>query len=267
MASYHREVYQPSFEDGPTYALQDDEVEEARARLPLLIVIALLVLASFAGVVWLAYNQGLERGMGGTPTVISAPDLPIRTLPPEDGAEVGLTGLKIYNDPVPADEEAETSTLAQLPPTDAPMPDPLPAPAVQETAVQQTAAVAPVPPPPVETAPAAVQPAPVAPAPQVAAPPPAAPPAPTVASAVSGGALLQVGAYPSEELAQEAWQNFRAQFPGVATGLSSDIQRADLGERGIWYRVRVGPFADESSAVTACDRLKADGGNCFVAAP
>ena len=44
MASYHREVYQPSFEDGPTYDLQDDEVEDARARLPLLIVIALYVL-------------------------------------------------------------------------------------------------------------------------------------------------------------------------------------------------------------------------------
>lgn len=263
MASYHREVYQPSFEDGPTYDLEDDEVDDARARLPLLIVIALLVLASFAGVVWLAYNQGLERGMVGTPTVISAPDLPIRTLPPDDGADVAYTGLKIYNDPVPPDEEAETSTLAQLPPADAPLPDPLAAAPAAEPAATQ----APAPPPP--ATPAVQAPAPAA---QVAPPPPAPVPAPAASSAaavsaVSGGAVLQVGAYPSEELALEAWQNFRAQHPAITSGLTSDIQRADLGERGVWYRVRIGPFADEGSAVTACDRLKADGGSCFVAAP
>jgi cell division septation protein DedD len=265
MANYHREVYQPSFEDGPTYDLQDDEVEDARARLPLLIVIALLVLASFAGVVWLAYNQGLERGLVGSPTVIAAPDLPIRSLPPEDGTGLEYTGLKIYNDPVPVDEEAETSTLAQLPAPSAPLPEPLPGPPPAQTASVQA-------PPAVEPPTPAVTPAPApapAPAAQIVAPPPAVTPAPPAASgsAVSGAAVLQVGAYPSVELAEEAWQNFRAQHPVVASGLASDIQRADLGERGIWYRVRVGPFADEGTAVTACDRLKADGGNCFVAVP
>ena len=79
--------------------------------------------------------------------------------------------------------------------------------------------------------------------------------------------MLQVGAYPSEDLAEEAWQNFRAQHSGEVSGLTRDIQRADLGERGVWYRVRLGPFADEGAATTACDRLKANGGNCFVAVP
>jgi len=265
MANFQREVYQPSFEDGPTYELDDDEVEDGRARLPLLIVIALLVLASFAGVVWLAYNQGLERGLVASPAVIAAPDLPIRSLPPEDGSAIQYTGLKIYNDPIPPDQEAETSTLAQLPPSTAPMPDPLAA------APQPEVAPAPQAPPPAAQVAAAVQtpPPPAQPAAQPAAQP-VAPPVQAASaqiSAASGAAVLQVGAFPSEALAEEAWQNFSSLHPTVVAGLTRDIQRADLGERGIWYRVRLGPYSDEGSAVSACDRVKADGGNCFVAAP
>lgn len=247
MANYHREIYQPSFEDGPSYDLQDEEVEDARARLPLLIIIAFLVLASFAGVVWLAYNQGLERGLVAAPAVIEAPATAIRTLPPEDSSGVAYTGLKIYNDPIPPDEEAETSTLAQAPPSAPlpPQPEPLPAP-VQAAEAQPAAAIA------QPSAPPTPEPAPAAPAP---------------AAVVSGGALLQVGAYPSEVLAIEAWENLRAQYPAFAGGLTPDIQRADLGESGVWYRVRVGPYADDAAASAACANLVASGGSCFVAAP
>jgi cell division septation protein DedD len=253
MANYHREVYQPSFEDGPTYDLQDDEIEDARARLLLLIVIAFLVLASFAGVVWLAYNQGLERGLVTTPAVIDAPETPIRTLPPEDTSGVSYTGLKIYNDPIPPDEEAETSALAQTPPSEASMPQPEPLPVPEQ---------------PVETeAPASAPPDPTATALQQPTPAPVQAPAATAASALSGGAVLQVGAYPSELLALEAWENFQAQHSAIVAGLSRDIQRADLGESGIWYRVRVGPYPDEAAASAACESLMANGGNCFVAAP
>ena len=255
MANYHREVYQPSFEDGPTYDLEDDEIEDARARLPLLIVIAFLVLASFAGVVWLAYNQGLERGLVATPAVIDASATPIRTLPPEDASGVPYTGLKIYNDPIPPDEEAETSTLAQAPPPAAPLPQPEPLPAPGQPAEAQPPASAS--PPPGASAIAPPPPAPVqAPA-----------PATTTASVVSGGAVLQVGAYPSEALALEAWVNFQAQHSVIVAGLSRDIQRADLGDSGVWYRVRVGPYTDDAAASAACESLIANGGNCFVAAP
>lgn len=255
MANYHREVYQPSFEDGPTYDLQDEEIEDARARLPLLIVIALLVMASFGGVVWLAYNQGLERALVSSPTVIAAPETPVRTLPAEDGSEVPYTGLRVYNDPIPPEEEAESSALAQVPAAapEAPLPEP-PPPAPVETAAVEPSVPAP--------APAVPPPAPSAPA---AAPAPA--PAAQTASAVSGGAVLQVGAYPSEALALEAWQNFQLEHSALAAGLAPDIQRADLGDRGIWYRVRIGPYADDTAASAACESLVASGGSCFVAAP
>src|SRR5882672_8897530 len=117
MASYHREVYEPSFEDSATYELQDDEVEDGGARLPLLIVVALLVLAAFAGVVWLAYNQGVARGRASAAVVIAAPEGPVRTAPTDSGGEATpYTGLKVYAQPVPPDQEAQSSVLAQAQP-------------------------------------------------------------------------------------------------------------------------------------------------------
>jgi cell division protein FtsN len=264
MANYHREVYQPHIEDGPTYDLADEEVDDARARLPLLIVIALLVLASFAGVVWLAYNQGLEHGLVAAPAIIDAPGVPIRTLPSEDSVSVPYTGLKIYNDPIPPDEEAEASNLAVVQPTETP---PSAAPVLQAT------------PQPVVTLAPAPQAQPVAAVTPQATPQPVQStptPAPTIAataatvpasSAASGGAVLQVGAYPSEAMALDAWETFRAQHGAMVRGLSEDIQRADLGENGIWYRVRVGPFTSDVAASAACENLIANGGSCFVAAP
>ena len=74
MNNQQRGVYQPSMDNIPIYDLSDDEVEEEEhSRLPLLIVIALLVLAAFAGVVWLAYNQGVARGRAGATVIIAAP--------------------------------------------------------------------------------------------------------------------------------------------------------------------------------------------------
>ena len=54
-----------------TAAEEDEDVEGS--RLPLLIVLALLVLAMFAGVVWLAYTQGVARGRAETPVLAAEP--------------------------------------------------------------------------------------------------------------------------------------------------------------------------------------------------
>jgi len=79
-------------------------------------------------------------------------------------------------------------------------------------------------------------------------------------------AVLQLGAFESQELANGAWAGFRARF-SVLGQLTPDILRADLGAKGVVFRLRAGPFADRTAAVDACTQLKAAGGNCFVAAP
>jgi len=107
-----RGIYQPLAEKVPLYDLPDEEIDEERSRVPLLIVIALVVLAAFAGVVWLAYNQGVARGRAGTSIVIEAPNGPIRVAPADAGSPTPFTGLKVYSQPVPPDQVAQSSTLA-----------------------------------------------------------------------------------------------------------------------------------------------------------
>jgi len=288
MNNLQRGIYQPLADKVPIYDLADEDPEEERSRAPLLVVIALIVLAAFAGVVWLAYNQGVERGRQGASLVITPPEGPVRVAPP-DAAPAPFTGLNVYNDPVAPEQEAKVSALApQAPPPAAPPPpppptaapqirlsQPPPAPATPAAAPARSVAAAPAPAP----APAAQRPAAAAPAPAPAAPaqtaqaarPAPAPAAPAAASAgasraLSGAAVLQLGAFESQELANGAWAGFRARFSALGQ-LAPDIQRADLGAKGIVFRLRAGPFADRAAAADACAQLKAAGGNCFVAAP
>src|SRR4029453_14628061 len=98
MSSVQRGVYQPLADRVPIYDLRDEDPEEERSRAPLLVVIALVVLAAFAGVVWIAYNQGVERGRQGASLVISAPEGPVRVAPPaESGSATDFTNLQVYN--------------------------------------------------------------------------------------------------------------------------------------------------------------------------
>jgi cell division septation protein DedD len=79
--------------------------------------------------------------------------------------------------------------------------------------------------------------------------------------------LLQLGAYTSEERANEAWRSFRARHAAIAGSLSNEIQVASIPDRGTLYRLRIGPFPDRAAAMAACDALKAKGGACLVAHP
>ncbi|MBX9746028.1 MAG: SPOR domain-containing protein [Hyphomonadaceae bacterium] len=45
-----------------------------------------------------------------------------------------------------------------------------------------------------------------------------------------------------------------------------DVERADLGQRGVYYRVRAGYFADRTNAARFCDRIRQMGQDCIVAA-
>ena len=69
----------------------------------------------------------------------------------------------------------------------------------------------------------------------------------------------------SQRSAEGARTNFRRlqQRHSVLTNYSLNVQRADLGDRGVYHRVRVGPFA-RSAANTLCARVKSQGGDCIV---
>ena len=298
MINPQRGVYQPRIEDSQIYDLSEDEPEdEERSRVPLMIVIAFIVSAAFAGVVWVAYNQGVARGRASNVVVVSAPEGPVRTQPANAGSSTPYTGLKVYGEPVPPDQEAQGSALAQeRPPEAAPrqvqvVPATTEAPPVRLNPAapivsgtpqqppaarppQRAAAPPPAPPPPLPTVQRAAAPPPPPPAPppqRIASAPP--PPAATTASApsngvaLSGKAVLQIGSYESIEIATNAWNTFKARHASVAGALSEDIQKADLGAKGTWYRLRIGPFADRTAAASACDQLRSEGASCLIATP
>src|SRR6218665_2010809 len=107
LANHNRRVYEPSDEVRVFDGAEDEEDVEG-SRLPLLIVLALLVLAMFAGVVWLAYTQGVARGRGETP-VLTAAAGPEKIAPQQPGGtNVPYQGFKIYEQPAPQDDAGDT---------------------------------------------------------------------------------------------------------------------------------------------------------------
>jgi hypothetical protein len=330
LANYERRgVYEPNDEVRVFDGAEDDEDVEG-SRLPLLIVLALLVLAMFGGVVWLAYTQGVARGRGETP-VLTAAAGPEKVAPQQPGgANVPYQGFKIYEQPAPPDDVADAAPeagkeAAKPAPAAAPAEKPAPVAAtpVQTPKPAPVPVTAPPPPKPTQTvaatpAPVTVKPAPIkpvapaahpaaaAPAPksmaaliqqsnsapatpaggpasgaphqlsgsatgaprQLATPATAAPikvaAASAAAKASGGGYVLQIGSYKSQADANASWKAYKAKHAALLSGYNSDVQQADLGEKGTWYRLRVGGLADKEVAAALCERLKADGGACIL---
>ncbi|HXC56201.1 MAG TPA: hypothetical protein VNU97_12960, partial [Rhizomicrobium sp.] len=231
MANYERDA---RTDDVRVFDGGEDEEDVEGSRLPLLIVIALLVLAAFGAVVWLAYQRGVAQGHSEVPRTIAAEPGPARIAPPNaGGTPTPYTGLKIYQQPAPSDEEANADT-APPPPSDVPPTKPAavaatPAPPPAKPVVTPTPTVAPKPVPtmaakPVVAAKAVVAPAakPVVPKPApvqaavaapVKPPPVVQPPVDTPVAAPTppaGGGLLQIGAYKSEADANAAWTAYKA---------------------------------------------------------
>jgi len=101
------------------------------------------------------------------------------------------------------------------------------------------------------------------------APPPSAPvaTAPAMAPAAApaaGGYAVQVTSQRSEAEAQSAFKSLQAQFPSQLGNRQPIIHRADLAEKGTFYRALVGPFASSEAAAAMCSNLKAAGGSCIV---
>lgn len=87
---------------------------------------------------------------------------------------------------------------------------------------------------------------------------------PTAPAAV-GDFVVQVSSQRSEEAARTAFSGLQRRFPSVLGSQSPDIARADLGTRGVFYRVRVGPMETRVAAADFCQSLKNAGGDCIVA--
>jgi cell division septation protein DedD len=79
-----------------------------------------------------------------------------------------------------------------------------------------------------------------------------------------GNFLVQVSSQRSEADAQASYRSLQSRYASVLGDRNAVIRRADLGEKGIYYRAMVGPFASREQAVALCGSLKAAGGDCVV---
>jgi cell division septation protein DedD len=86
--------------------------------------------------------------------------------------------------------------------------------------------------------------------------------------AASGkGYFLQLASLRSEDGAKREWSQIKKKHGGLLGALSMKVERADLGSRGIFYRLLTGPLPNEATAKDLCRQLKDAGQACLVKRP
>ena len=165
--------------------------------------------------------------------------------------------------PAPAPQQA----AAAAPPPAAPQQvafaePPMPAPPMPQAAPMPVPAAAPV---------AQAAPQPVAADPQPVA---AIPPQPQVAAADPAPApakptkfVVQVGSKQNQTEALATFADMQQKYPSLLASYRPMVQKADLGTKGVWYRLRIGPIVDKTAATKLCGQLKSQGHpDCLVMA-
>jgi hypothetical protein len=176
-----------------------------------------------------------------TPTSAIAPPVAKPAAPAASGTLAGDEPRKIRTLAVKGDAADVAATPAPKPAT---APRPVPSP---------TAARAPS---PAANANASAN-APLSLSPQGGQPSPAA-------SSGGAGYVVQVSSQRNEADAQASYRALQGKFPSVLGSRAPLIKRADLGEKGVYYRAMVGPFGSSEEAAQVCGNLKTAGGQCVV---
>jgi DedD protein len=205
---------------------------ERRQMLLMVILVAAVTGASF----FLGVMVG-ERGSANRQSEFTYPPAAqVAPPPPPPGSQ----RMTFYED-LPKGNAAPLGSGINLPKS-SPVPSPAP-PAVTATPVPATA--------PTPTV-AAAAPAPMVPA--VASPAPSPPPAAVAAAppktSAGGSMVVQVASTRDEAEAKRLVATLKSQ------GHAAYYERADLGAKGVWYRVTTGPYADRNAAEKAAVQLK-----------
>jgi tetratricopeptide (TPR) repeat protein len=85
----------------------------------------------------------------------------------------------------------------------------------------------------------------------------------SISPAPISGWSVQIASASSESAAWTTWKNMQKRFK-VLSDQSPVVMKADLGAKGIFYRVRIAGFEDQTGAQSACAKFKAKGVACFI---
>jgi hypothetical protein len=246
--------------DGRADIYADPREHQARPRLRGVVasLITLVVIGLFAGGLWFAYRQGLKHGglITGAADVplIRADERPTKVRPEKPGGmEVPDSDKLIYT-------QKRAGVEHLLPPPEKPMPRPMAPSAAAPSASPR--------PPLVPAGAGAANPAPqVQPQSPAGKPPAKAEGAATAAAKPAtaqktGGTRIQLASVPSEEAARQEWDRIRRANPDLLGSASATPVRADLGDKGVFYRLQTAPIAD---AERVCGELKQRNFGCIIA--
>jgi cell division septation protein DedD len=79
--------------------------------------------------------------------------------------------------------------------------------------------------------------------------------------------VVQLGSSKSQTDALANFADAQQKYPSLLNTYQPIVRKTDLGAKGTWYRLQVGPMADKSAAYKLCGELKAKGhSDCLVMA-
>ena len=244
----------------PRESREDTRRVSLQRRLLASFVIA-VALGGFSGIVWYAYTKGKESGGEAVVPLIKAENKPVKVRPEKPGGmEVPNQDKLVYSRLNPGEPPPPVERL--LPPPEAPVAKTEKPPEPPVTKAET--------PPPKATVP------PVAPAPPVETKGSAKKGEGAAAGAESklasvtpevGRYRVQLAALRSPEGARRAWALLRAANGDLLGKLKPTVVRTDLGAKGIFYRLRVGPLRDRAAGKELCAKLKARKVGCQVVKP
>jgi hypothetical protein len=288
----YRDEYDPhSFESGPS----------RRVRM-IAWAVAIVALGAFGIVIWYAYNLGIKDGTESVAPLIRADARPTKIKPEQPGGMAVPHRDKGVYETLGSGGASEPKVERLLPPAEQPISLPPPAPLSSSTAqapaggndvaspppsdvlraLMEREGLAPKsdgqgqddrPAPPkadVVTAPAATSERQVASKPPVE-PAPAAEPAPapkaTGSADLSGRWRIQLAALRDRTAVESEWSRLQKKYPDLLGALVLEVQKADLGTKGTFFRMQGGPIADEASAKLLCAQLEQRKQGCLVVRP
>ena len=86
----------------------------------------------------------------------------------------------------------------------------------------------------------------------------------TIAAAQKGNWQVQLMSSPNKAAVEKSWLMMSKKYE-VLKNLPHEIESADLGAKGTFYRLKAGAFSSKAEAAAACSQIKSAGGSCFTA--
>ena len=78
--------------------------------------------------------------------------------------------------------------------------------------------------------------------------------------------VVQLASVKSEASATGEWNRLKGRHGELLGDMELMLQRVDLGDRGVFFRMQTGPFPNRATAQDMCRQLKAADLDCIVTA-